>query len=464
MSPSFADRLAASLAGEGGVAEGARVAVATSGGLDSTVLLRTLVESGWTAIAINVDHRLRDGSREQAFLLDLAETLGIVAEVLPVEVEPGNVQARARDARYAALAEAARRHGCAAVVTAHTATDQTETVLLNLIRGAGLRGLGGMAPRRDLDGVPLVRPMLWAGRAEVAAEAAARGWTWVEDPTNATDAYRRNRLRHDVLPLLEREGGPGTDIRIAAAAAAARAALDRPAPAATLDAAGTEEPGGGVVRVDALAELDRPARLAVWAEALRRWVPSAVVSTVVLDRIDALLDAPVGQRAESGGAVVWRERGALAVTAPLRLPGPVTVDACTDWTADLGAGRLASRVLHAVPASFPASPADEVVDADRVPDRLVVRPWRDGDRLAPLGATGSALVSDLLTDRRARPSRRRAVWVVEGGGEVLWVVGHRLSRRVAVTPETRQAARWTWAPAPPVSAPASRVAGLGGAG
>ncbi|MDT0630464.1 tRNA lysidine(34) synthetase TilS [Rubrivirga sp. S365] len=436
----FAARVAASLTGEGGVAEGARLVVAASGGVDSTVLLRTLVGAGWSVIAIHVDHSLRDGEREAQFVRDLGESLGIETETVRVEVAPGNVQARAREARYAALADAARRHGAAAVVTGHTATDQAETVLLNLVRGSGLRGLAGMAVRRDLGGVALVRPLLWATRAEVEAEAAARGWGWIEDPTNATGRYRRNRLRRDVLPLLEAEGGSRTAARIAAAAAAARAALDRPA---LLDLVGTADGRGGVVDLDRVRVLDRPARLAVWADALRRWAPGAAASAALLDRIDALLDAPVGQRVGAAGAVVWRERGALAFTTPTAPPPPVVVEASGRWSAAVGAGWVEGRPLGAVPPSFPSSPNAEVVDADRVPGRLVVRPWRDGDRVRPLGRGGSALVSDLLADRRVRPSRRRDVLVVEGGGEVLWVVGHRLARAVAVTDATRRAARWT---------------------
>ena len=457
----FAARTLAALTGEGGVGDGERLVVAASGGVDSTVVLRTLAGAGWPVVAVWVDHGLRDASAEGRSVREHGREAGVEVEAVRVEVGPGNVQAEARRARYAALVEAARRHGAAAVVTGHTATDQAETVLLNLVRGSGLRGLAGMALRRDLGGVALVRPLLWATRAEVEAEAAAHGWAWAEDPTNAGAACRRNRVRHAVLPLLEAEGGPRTAARIAAAAAAARATLDRPAP--PLDAVGRAEDGGGVVDLDLVRDLGRPARLGVWAEALRRWTPGASVSTAVLDRVEALLRAPVGQRVEAGGAVVWRERDTLAFAAPPAPPAPVDVDAQGDWTARVGAGRVEGRALAAVPASFPASPDVETVDADRVPDRLVVRPWRDGDRIAPLGRGGSALVADLLTDRRVRPSRRRAVLVVEGAGEVLWVVGHRLARSVAVTAGTGRAARWTWAPEA-AAPPGGGVATPGGAG
>ena len=354
-------------------------------------------------------------------------------------VGKGNVQAEARRARYAALAEAARRHGSVAVVTGHTATDQTETVLMNLVRGAGLRGLGGMPPRRPLsDDVDLVRPLLGATRAEVEAEARARGWTWRDDPGNAVNRFQRNRIRQAVLPLLEAEGGPGTASRIARAADAARAALA--VVPALLDAHGA----GGRLALDVFRPLPPDVRRAVWAEALRRWAPDAPRSAGLVARIDALLDAPVGQRVEAGGAAVWRERDALAFVSATLPAQPVAVGA--DGTARLASGTFRASALDAVPAAFSPDPHEETVDADRVPCPLAVRPWRDGDRIRPLGMEGSRLVSDLLRDARVPPSGRRAVPVVEGGGEVLWVVGHRLSASVAVTEATRRAARWAWAP------------------
>lgn len=450
----FLDRLDAAAVQSCGLRRGERLAVAASGGVDSTVLLRALALASWPVIAIHIHHGLRPSADEDAaFVRRVGEEVGVEVEVVPVAVAGGNVQAAAREARYAALAEAAGRHGCAAVATAHTATDQAETVLMNLVRGTGLRGLAGMAPRRSLGaGVDLVRPLLWATRAEVEAEARARGWAWREDPTNATSRYRRNRIRAHVLPLLEAEGGPETTTRIARAADAARAALSGPAPLALLEVHGRDSVDGGRVAVDAVREYPRQTRLALWAEALRRWAPDAPRSSDVVERVDRLLEAPVGQRVEAGGTSVWREREALAFI-PAAAPGAaVTVDARGDWTAVTASGTLATRALDRVPDSFAVSPLEETVDADRVPPALTVRPWRDGDRIRPLGLDGTKRVSDLLTDARVPPSERRLVPVVAAGERVLWVVGHRLAADVAVTAETRRAARWTWTP---VAAPES---------
>ncbi len=417
----LAERLRTSLAALG-VGPHDRLVVAASGGVDSTVLLRSLVELGQPVVAVHVDHGLRPESAEDgAFVVALAAELGVPGASVRVEVGEGNVQAAAREARYAALVEAARRYDARFVATAHTATDQAETVLMALVRGAGLRGLAGMPSHRMLDhGVDLIRPLLQVSRGEITAEAGERAWTWREDPSNATGAYRRNRVRQSVLPVLRDEGGPGLDRRIAATADNARAAL-------TLVQTQVEAMGDRLSLV-VLRGLPTDPRRALLAEAIARYAPCATRSRALVARLDALLDADVGTRVESGGVVAWRERDALRLARGAERTGVLAVEP-----------------LAAVPRQFGGDPFSEVVDADRVGD-VEVRSWRDGDRIRPLGMDGSQLVSDLLRGRGVPRADRADVPVVVADGEVLWVVGHRLAARIAVTSETRRAERWTWHP------------------
>ncbi|HEY8548071.1 MAG TPA: tRNA lysidine(34) synthetase TilS [Acidimicrobiales bacterium] len=167
---------------------GTAVDVAVSGGADSLALLVLAVAAGCAVTAHHVDHGLRPGSAAEADLVRAAaERFGAGFVAHRVDVAPGpNLEARARAARYAALP--------AGVLTGHTADDQAETVLLNLLRGAGLDGLAGMAPER--------RPLLGLRRAETAALCRDLGLDVVHDPSNDDPAFRRNRVRHEVLPLL----------------------------------------------------------------------------------------------------------------------------------------------------------------------------------------------------------------------------------------------------------------------
>jgi tRNA(Ile)-lysidine synthase len=179
---------------------------ALSGGPDSTALVAALSalhragEAG-PVIACHVDHGLRPGSeRDAAHCRGLCARLGLRFAARSVRVRPGNVQAQARRARYAALRAAAAEAGAAHIATGHTRADQAETVVLRLLRGAGARGLAGIPPRRGA----LVRPLIDRSREEVLAYLAARGLPALEDPSNATGRFLRNRVRAEVMPALRR--------------------------------------------------------------------------------------------------------------------------------------------------------------------------------------------------------------------------------------------------------------------
>jgi tRNA(Ile)-lysidine synthetase-like protein len=202
-----------SLANECRVTDGARVFAACSGGADSVALVSLLSKQTRVPLAgvLYVDHGLRDGTLEAQSAKAAATRAGVPFEALTLSLGPGsNLQARARAARYAAL-EAATEAG-ALIATGHTETDQAETVIQRLLRGAGPRGLQGIHPRRGA----VVRPMLAIARHETRA----LGLPYVEDPTNATLAYQRNRIRHTLLAQL-RDEEPGIDTSLALVAAQA---------------------------------------------------------------------------------------------------------------------------------------------------------------------------------------------------------------------------------------------------
>jgi tRNA(Ile)-lysidine synthase len=230
-----ADRAARSLAGAGVPVDGDGVALAVSGGADSLALLhamRTLAgPRGWRLAVLTVDHGLRPGSAaDAAFVSDHAKALGLEARRLtlgPADLERHRghgPEGAARAARYGALWPAAEELGCAFLATGHTLDDQAETVLLQLLRGAGPEGLAGMAVRAGR----LLRPLLEVRRAETRACCAAVGVRWREDPTNQEQGPLRNQVRQRLLPLLEelRPGAAATLARTAGLAADERDWLD----------------------------------------------------------------------------------------------------------------------------------------------------------------------------------------------------------------------------------------------
>jgi tRNA(Ile)-lysidine synthase len=274
---------------------------AVSGGADSLALLALAVDAGLRVTAVHVDHGLRAGSAGEAGVVrDAAASLGAGFRAEHVEVAPGpNLEARAREARRAVLPPDA--------MTGHTADDQAETLLLNLVRGAGLDGLGGMRPGPT-------KPILALRRWETEAVCAARGFTVVRDPSNDDPAHRRNRVRHEVLPLLD---------EIAARDVApllARAALLLRDDAALLDAL-----ADAIDPTDARALAAAPLPLA--RRAVRRWLTAA--------------------NAEAGSPQPWHPPDAAAVDRVLA----VARGACraTEVAEGLRVGRSGGRLLLSRP-------------------------------------------------------------------------------------------------------------------
>ncbi len=241
------------------------VLVACSGGADSLALLAATVFEGrdrpWRVVGVTVDHGLQPGSAERAdALVARMVTLGVdetVAVRVTVEASGQGPEAAAREARYAVLEEVAERFGSAAVLLGHTLDDQAETVLLGLTRGSGGRSLAGMRPRFDR----FRRPLLGISRAQTEAACRAEGLDWWTDPHNSDPAHTRARIRHVVMPMLERELGPGVAETLARTAPQLRAdveLLDAQA-AAAYDELVVE----GALPVDRLATLPDALRLRV---------------------------------------------------------------------------------------------------------------------------------------------------------------------------------------------------------
>lgn len=271
------------------------IVCAVSGGADSLALLILGIAAGCAVTAVHVDHGLREGSAAEAHVVAAAATrFGAAFEARSVEVAPGpNLEARARAARYAVLP--------AGVCTGHTADDQAETVLLQLVRGAGLRGLAGMQPGPR-------HPLLALRRHETHSLCRTLGVAVVDDPMNSDPRFARVRMRTEVLPLLD-------DIadRDVAPVLARNAALA----AEACDALDTWSDSVDPTDVQALLSVPRP--LARWA--IRRWLVAASGAahppdSASVDRVLAVVDGSVRAAEIVGGWRVARTAGRLRLEPP----------------------------------------------------------------------------------------------------------------------------------------------------
>ncbi len=298
-------------------------AVAYSGGLDSTVLLHAAVRLAGPrrVLALHVHHGLQPAADDWVgHCAAGAARLGVAFHALRAAGSPArgdSVERWAREARYRLLLGAAREARAAALLTAHHADDQLETLLLALARGSGLDGLTGIAVRDRRDGVTLLRPLLGLERAALESHARERGLEWIEDPSNADPAYARSALRLRVMPVL-RESLPGIAGRAHEALDALRQAREALDGIAARDLEAARDATGGVDR-RVLAALPGPRR----AAALRAWIAGLGVpppSRARLAQIESQLLDGLAARGEvvHAGLRLGRYRDAL-------LAGPATV-------------------------------------------------------------------------------------------------------------------------------------------
>jgi len=432
-----ADPIEARVRAEGLLAEGRRVVVLLSGGRDSVCLLDLAVRiAGPDAVrALHAEYGLREGAAgDEAHCATLCADLGVPLTVVrprrPAGGGGGNVQAWAREARYAAAGELARRHD-ADVATGHTASDQAEGVLYRLAASPGRRALLGMPAREGR----LVRPLLGLTRAQNTAWCEARGLAWREDPTNAGDAYARSRVRHGLLDALRavHPGAEGNVLRTLALLRDEAAVLDAAVDAALADAGDPPE----VARLAALPPALARLALQRLADAVRPGVAVGPHAAAVLAAREgtASLDLGGGLR-----AVVEYGRLRIAAAPPPAPPAPALLP--VPGRVAFGAGELVAEQGARLPLG------EGVLDRAALAPPLEVRPWRAGDRMRPLGLGGSRSLQDLFTDRKVPRERRRALPVVVSAGTIAWVPGVATDERLRVTPATAARVRLTWHDAP----------------
>ncbi len=393
------------------------VLVLFSGGRDSDVPARSRAAArgagACAARQLRVARRSPTPTRRTA--RQLCERLGVPLAVVRPEPAPGNVQAWARDVRYA---EARRIAGGALIATGHTATDQIETVLYRLAASPGRRALLGMEARCG----DVIRPLLEMTREETAAYCRARGLHWREDASN--EASARGRIRATILPAL-RELHPAADENILRTLALLR---------------------DEAVVLDGVAEAARRRDLAALPPALARLVLQRLAdeaaggqAPAIAAHADAILalssegtaelDLPGGLRAVSEYGKVRIVAGEDPIPEPATLPVP---------------GRVAYGPGEIVCERGDFAVADGTLAASALASTLEVRAWRPGDRMRPLGLGGSKSLQDLFTDRKVPRAQRAQLPVVVSDGEIAWVPGVATGERFRVQPGTTDRVQLSW--------------------
>jgi len=405
--------------------------VGVSGGPDSVALLDALVKSGWRPHVCHLNHQLRgaDSDADAEFVRQLAAQFDLACTIESIKV--AGDEDSARRARHDFFARVAERIDIKKLALAHTADDQVETFLLRLLRGAGVPGLVGIWPERQLGALRVIRPMLKVRRSEVLEYLSSQGLKYREDFSNADTRFARNRIRHELLPLLEREYNPAIRDVLLNTAEILRDEdfylLHHVAQRFYMAICQRD-----AVNVKALAN----SPIAIQRRVLRFWLggdsengPCFTFDQIEAVRYAALGESPSAQIDLPNDLVAYREYEWLQKALRKELE-PVR----GRWPLSLSGETL----IGELGVKFVVGEAGERLDVDALGD-IFVRTWENGDRFQPLGMSGEKKLQDFFVDEKVPRRRRgRVPLVCAADGRIAWVVGHRIAEPFKVTERTRR--------------------------
>jgi tRNA(Ile)-lysidine synthase len=403
------------------------VVVLTSGGADSACAAAgaTRALGPERVHALHLNYGLRPtATRDERTCRSLCANLRIDLHVERPELAEGNVQAAARRARYDAAERLRDRTSSEAIVTGHSRTDLAETLIYRLAASPGSRALLGLAPQNGR----VVRPLLRLERERLRELARAAGLPFADDETNLDPSYARNRIRNEVLPVLA-DLSPASQRNVAETQAELReeAELLERVVLEALEEAGSK---AGDVSVPAAA-------LEPWGPGLRRLALRALAERaagrkVALGRERAAEIERVAAHPEGGTVELGDEVRAVCEAGAIRFETGSEVEAAPEpvalkipGRAQLGNWEVRAE-LHPGPVE-PAGPDLATLDAGALAGEIEVRTWREGDRIRPLGMSGTKTLGDLFADRGVPRSERGSVPVVTVDGDVAWVAGVAVS-------------------------------------
>jgi len=407
--------------------------VALSGGADSVALLLLLKNAHFNVHAAHCNFRLRgeESDRDEAFCVELCRRLGVELHRAHfdtreyAELHKVSIEMAARELRYKWFEQLREDIGAAGICVAHHRDDSVETVLLNLVRGTGLRGLTGIQPRYG----NILRPLLCVSRAEIEAFLAEKGQQYVTDSTNLEADVQRNIVRLEVLPLLRK-------LNPAVAENIQRTAENLVEAQQVLNVAIAKIDDSNILNLSDIEIYGSSEYLTF--EWLKKYGFNG-------NQVRQILEAETGKIVSSAmGYDVLKDRGRLIVEPALELFKPMRIPEEGTYVmggsdAEFGGKNTKNKTLRVrkMPVYVSKDPHIATLDATKVSFPLTVRRVEEGDWMQPYGMKGRKLLSDLMTDLKMTVfEKRRQLVVVDSQGVIVWAIGLRIADFVAVSDAT----------------------------
>ncbi len=419
---------------------GSRILLAVSGGIDSMAMAELFKISGYNFAIAHCNFQLRggDSEKDQELVTREAKRLGVECYTESFNTmsfareNKLSVQMAARELRYSWLEKTRAGEGYDLIATAHHLDDSIETMLINLLRGTGVKGLRGIPKKTG----HIIRPLLFASRGDIESFALSRNISYREDRTNKETKYLRNRLRHEVIPLLEKIS-PGLRENMTAF-------FDRMESTSELLEMTRDEKAkelisqhGNEMHID----IKRLAGTAYSEALLFLLLQEYDFPAPVCRDIHSSLENQPGKRFCSPTHTAIKDRDKLIVFPSAGIEEPCEEKHLIEGDKELTAfGRrfMIEYGEYKRDTGLPSGPHALMADMNKLSFPLLIRKWEPGDRMVPLGMRGKKKISDILTDEKLPLHKKEKALVLESKGKIVWLVGIRADNRFRVTARTKE--------------------------
>ena len=417
---------------------GSKVLVALSGGADSVALLVVLMKLGYRCEAMHCNFHLRgeESNRDELFVTELCARHNVPLHTVHFDTtayakkQGISIEMAARELRYASFEERRAKIGAEAIAVAHHRDDSAETLLLNLLRGTGIKGLCGIQPKNGY----IVRPLLCVGRADIIDYLKWRNETFVTDSTNLTNDYTRNKIRLDIIPRLA-EINPSVIESLAATANRLRETEQIYNKA--IKEATSRVMSGNTINISALKKETAPQTL------LHEILSPLGFNSTHVANISETIESEGCREVTNREWRIIKERDTLLIV-PNEEQKEYILTLPAEGCIDTGRGTLIIERLS-FDGNIPKESNRAMLDTSKLKKPLTLRSVRKGDRFAPFGMRGTKLVSDYLTDRKKSIiDKRQQLVVTDATGAIVWLVGERPTAPYCVKNSTKEVIALEW--------------------